>query len=92
MLYAFKIARQCPEGDDFCLAVGSPTDVDGVPYNDNCTPKISLEINPDPKLSWMSDVFIVFRAYMEPKTAVSPDQNELVWDRAIYFGPYFGSD
>jgi len=25
---------------------------------------------------------------MEPKTNVSPDDNELLYDRAIYFGPY----
>jgi hypothetical protein len=37
----------------------------------------------------MSDLFVAFRAYMEPATAVAPDINELVWDRAIYFGPYF---
>jgi len=26
---------------------------------------------------------------MEPKTNVSPDDNELLYDQAIYFGPYF---
>ena len=88
MLYAFKIARHCPAGDPYCLQVGPPSDMNGVPYNDNCTPQISLEMDPGAP-GWKSDVFVVFRAYMEPATAVSPDVNELVWDRAIYFGPYF---
>jgi hypothetical protein len=26
---------------------------------------------------------------MEPGTNVSPDDNELLYDQAIYFGPYF---
>jgi hypothetical protein len=34
-------------------------------------------------------VFVVFRGYMEPATLVGPDDNELLYDRAIYFGPYF---
>lgn len=45
---------------------------------------------PDPERpSWASDVFVAFRNYMEPATAASADSNELVWDRAIYFGPYY---
>ncbi len=34
-------------------------------------------------------LFFIFRTYMEPSTLVGPDDNELVYDRAIYFGPYF---
>jgi hypothetical protein len=33
---------------------------------------------------------VYFRTCMEPATKVVPDDNELVYDRAIYFGPYFG--
>jgi hypothetical protein len=59
-----------------------------VPYNDDCTPPIDLGMDPA-RPSWASDVFVAFRNYMEPATAVAADTNELVWDRAIYFGPYF---
>lgn len=89
MLYAWKIARHCaPEDLPFCLEVGNPKDIDGVPYNNTCDPQINLDIDPN-RPDWSSDVFIVVRGYMEPATAVSPDSNELVWDKAIYFGPYF---
>jgi hypothetical protein len=88
MLYAFKIARHCPAGDPYCMEVGPPSDMNGIPYNNDCTPQISLEVDPI-RPSWMSDLFVAFRAYMEPATAVAPDINELVWDKAIYFGPYF---
>lgn len=90
MLYAWKIARHC-NAEPYCLEVGEPTDLDGVPYNNNCTPQINLEIDPD-RPSWASDVFVAFRNYMEPATAVSADTNELVWDRAIYFGSYFNGE
>lgn len=86
-LYAWKIARHC-DGEPYCLEVGNPTDMNGVPYKDNCSPQINLDIDPD-RPSWASDVFVAFRNYMEPATAASADSNELVWDRAIYFGPYF---
>jgi hypothetical protein len=86
-LYAWKIARHCA-GEPYCLEVGNPADIYGVPYNDACSPQINLEIDPD-RPSWASDVFVAFRNYLEPATAVSADSNELVWDRAIYFGPYF---
>jgi len=91
MLYAWKVARDCPEGEPYCLEVGNPKDIYGQPYNDDCSPQISLDPNPDDpdEKPWKTDVFVVFRGYMEPATAVSPDSNELVWDQAIYFGPYF---
>ena len=89
MLYAWKIARQCaPEDMPYCLEVGTPTDINGVPYNDSCSPQINLDTDVS-RPDWASDVFVAFRNYMEPATAVSADTNELVWDRAIYFGPYF---
>jgi hypothetical protein len=34
-------------------------------------------------------MFFLWRSYREPATKVSPDDNELLYDRAIYFGPYF---
>jgi hypothetical protein len=33
-------------------------------------------------------MFFLWRAYLEPATNVGPDDNELLYDRAIYFGPY----
>jgi hypothetical protein len=86
MLYAWKVARHC-NGEPYCLEVGNPADINGVPYNNSCEPQIDLDYSGEPE--WRSEVFVVFRGYMEPATAVSPDSNELVWDRAIYFGPYF---
>jgi len=35
------------------------------------------------------DMNITWRVYVEPATNVGPDDNELLYDRAIYFGPYF---
>ena len=69
------------------MEVGIPTDINGVPYNDNCTPQISLEINPDPRPSWATDVFVVFRGYMEPETAVSPDRTSWCGIRRSISGP-----
>jgi hypothetical protein len=31
-------------------------------------------------------LWFIFRNYMEPATKVGPDDNELLYDRAIYFG------
>lgn len=42
----------------------------------DCDPPIDLET----KL-----MYFVARGYMEPGTNVGPDDNELVWDRGIYF-------
>ncbi len=36
-----------------------------------------------------ADLFFLWRSYMEPATNISPDDSELLHDRAIYFGPYF---
>ena len=84
---AWKIARYCGR-EPFCLEVGEPRNIDDVPYNDDCTPPIDLDMDPAMP-NWASDVFVAFRNYMESATAVAADTNELVWDRAIYFGPYF---
>ncbi len=37
----------------------------------------------------IADLFFLWRGYMEPATNIGPDDNELLYDRAIYFGPYF---
>jgi len=36
-----------------------------------------------------ADLFFLWRSYMEPATNIGPDDSELLYDRAIYFGPYF---
>jgi hypothetical protein len=81
LLYAIKVARSCgPKGhkEEYCLEVKPPNQVDisGQPYV--CDPLIDLD---------KADMYIVFRAYMEPSTKVGPDDNELLWDRGIYFTP-----
>ena len=35
------------------------------------------------------EVFFIYRSYMEPGTKVSPDDDELLYDQAIHFGPCF---
>ncbi len=88
MLYALKLSRHCAADDPCCMQIDPPEqkDIWGDTYP--CDPEIDLE-GPDlPGLSWKTDLFVIFRAYMEPATKVAPDDNELVWDRAIYFGPY----
>jgi hypothetical protein len=80
MLYAFKVARDCPEGEEYCMEPTGPeefTDPWGVPYS---CPDLVLDED---------EMFFIFRSYMEPATKVSPDDNELLYDQAIYFGPYF---
>jgi len=78
-LYAFKVARNC-DGEAYCMEPTGPenfTDEWGVPYS--CPDLVMDE----------DEMFFIFRSYMEPATNVSPDDNELLYDQAIYFGPYF---
>ncbi len=90
-LYAIKVARHCDEADKpFCMEVKQPdfTDKDGLPYTCILGDFLTGE-NPH---QWNMDeheMFFIFRSYMEPATKVSPDDNELLYDQAIYFGPYF---
>jgi len=79
MLYVVTVARNCSGGGP-CMQVKQPnlTDINGIPYT--CTPP--LDVN-------QQQLFFLWRSYMEPATKVSPDDNELLYDRAIYFGPYF---
>ncbi len=96
-LYVLKVARDCTQGpkDLLCLQINPPkfADLWGNPYptNPTCalddfdTPeKTEIPFNLD-----QEKLFFIFRSYMEPSTLVGPDDNELVYDRAIYFGPYF---
>ena len=53
------------------------SDINDVPY---ACPGFDLDT---------SQMFFLWRSYMEPATNVGPDDNELLYDRAIYFGPYF---
>ena len=75
-LYVLKLARSCGGSGPACLEVRPPAqlDMNGVHYD--CDPPIDL----DAKL-----MYFVARGYMEPETSVGPDDNELVWDRGIYF-------
>lgn len=78
-LYVVIVARNCGSGG-LCMQVKQPDliDIKGVPYT--CTPP--LDVN-------QQQLFFLWRSYMEPATKVGPDDNELLYDRAIYFGPYF---
>jgi hypothetical protein len=75
LLYAIKVARNC-HGEEYCLEVKQPAqlDINGAHYD--CSPPIDLD---------NAEMYIIFRAYMEPATRVGADDNELLWDRAIYF-------
>ncbi|MDD3827734.1 MAG: hypothetical protein PHY79_17345 [Anaerolineae bacterium] len=94
MLYAIKVARNCM-GEDHCLQIDQPEFLDlggnPYPYNPDCSldDLDTPEIDPRPFDLDEKVVFFIFRSYMEPATSVGPDDNELLYDRAIYFGPYF---
>ena len=79
MLYVVTVARNCSGVSGRCMQVEQPTfiDISGNPY---ACPMLNVD---------QSEMFLLWRSYMEPATKVSPDDNELVYDRAIYFGPYF---
>lgn len=80
MLYAWKIARHCAEGEAYCMEVNQPTfeDMWGEPYE--CQPQLDLN---------SEEMWLAFRTYLEPATKTGPDDNELIYDQVIYFGPYF---
>jgi hypothetical protein len=80
MLYVVSVARNCNGVGGLCMQVDQPTfiDINGDPYT--CSPPLDLN---------QAEMFFLWRSYMEPATKVSPDDNELLYDRAIYFGPYF---
>jgi hypothetical protein len=94
MLYVLKVARHCGAGEAYCMQIDQPKFLDlwGEPYETN--PQCSLdnlateEYDPSPFNLDEQKLFFIFRSYMEPATLVGPDDNELLYDRAIYFGPY----
>ncbi len=74
-LYAFKVARNCGGlPDKECLQV------DKVPLTSRC-----LLGDTCPSISLDSDLFLGFRAYVEPETGVGPYWFEILWDRGIHF-------
>ena len=76
-LFAMKLARHC-NNEAFCFEIKQPdfVDINDQPYT--CTPPLDLNT---------AEMFLVFRGYMEPATMVGPEKNELVYERAIMFGP-----
>jgi hypothetical protein len=89
-LYAWKVARQC-NGEPYCMPLKDEfVSMDGQPYEcylydwykDPTNPIGLFDLN-------AADINITWRSYMEPATNVGPDDNELLYDRLIYFGPYF---
>ena len=97
-LYAWKVARDC--GDEpYCMEVkvnDDPTKpfngIDDQPYACSLWDVYSNPghpINLGPFDLDKSEMFFLWRSYMEPATKVGPDDNELVYDRAIYFGSHF---
>jgi hypothetical protein len=94
--YVWKVARQC-NGEPYCMEVrvnddpAQPfSDLYGTPYpcslydwhSEPPVPVGPFDLNE-------AEMFFFWRAYLEPGTKVGPDDNELLYDRAVYFGPYF---
>jgi len=90
MLYAIKVARHCDEGEEYCLQVDPPEfrDIKGETYACDLDNLDTPDWDPSPFDLNEQEMFFVFRSYLEPATLAGPDDNELLYDRAIYFGPY----
>ena len=91
-LYAWKVARHC-NGEEFCLELRTEfSDLNGQPYVCNLYDWYNFE-DGQPLIGPLdldkADINFTWRVYVEPATSVGPDDNELLYDRAIYFGPYF---
>ncbi len=89
-LYAWKVARKC-NGEPYCMELKAYfVDMDDRSYG--CT-LYDWTVNPPKPIGPFdlssADLNFSWRAYVEPATSVGPDDNELLYDRAIYFGPYF---
>ena len=91
-LYAWKVARHC-NGEDFCLELKVEfVDLNGQSYECNLYDWYAKPLDPPligPFDLDAMDMNVTWRTYVEPATNVGPDDNELLYDRAIYFGPYF---
>ena len=77
MLYAWKVARECND-EPYCMEVDTQFE-SPVGENYTCPAYLDYENGED----WL---FFIFRNYMEPATSAAPDDNELVYDRVVYFG------
>jgi len=91
-LYAWKVARHC-NGEEFCMELITEfVDSEGQPYECNLYDWYNFKKG-QPLIGEFDldavDMNITWRTYVEPATNVGPDDNELLYDRAIYFGPYF---
>jgi len=91
-LYAWKVARHC-NGEDFCLELKTEfSDLNDQPYQCNLYDWYNFKEG-QPLIGPFdldkADINFTWRVYVEPATNVGPDDNELLYDRAIYFGPYF---
>jgi hypothetical protein len=76
-LYAFKVARNCGgESNTKCLPVNK------VPTTELCKSPLKTDC---PLIDLGSDLFVAFRAYVEPKTGVGPYLYEILWDRVMQF-------
>ena len=78
MLYAWKVARECND-EPYCMEVDTQFE-SPVGEDYTCPAYLDYENGED----WL---FFIFRNYMEPATSAAPDDNELVYDRVVYFGP-----
>ena len=91
-LYAWKVARHC-NGEPYCMEVKTEfVDMNGQAYQCNLYDWYADPFNPPLIGSFdldAADMNVTWRSYVEPATNVGPDDNELLYDRAIYFGPYF---
>jgi hypothetical protein len=80
--YVYKVARDCGS-EPYCMEVKVNADPE-LPFSDiNGTAYACPGFDLDKE-----EMFFLWRSYMEPGTNVSPDDNELLYDKAIYFGPY----
>ncbi len=78
-LYAYKFARHCDEGDQFCFAV---------PYG--CCAAHEQPCVGEPGCAGMKateEGTIVWRAYLDPTSKTGPDPAEVILDKAIKFSP-----
>ena len=72
LTYAYKISRDCDEGEGFCLPLAVPVE--------GCKNKDGTEILTDD-----SPLGVVFRLYLEPSTSIGAAFPEVVYDQVIKF-------
>ena len=88
-LYAYKVARDCGD-EEFCMTAQEGfIDIDGNEFACDLYDYYGDGHKIGPFVLDQAEMFFLFRSYMEPATNVAPDDNELLYDRAVYFGPYF---